>query len=173
MTLITISKRNKIIVSFFAVILVAVGYYLAVYESYGYGSKNDIYGGVMIMISIGIIEMMWLNMDRYANKNTFQVALLTIIGVIVIFGTMMLRNNYVETELNKNGVFTTGTVVGFESEGSGRTAENFAQIKYSYNSNQVLQRVQYFDNKYELNQTLKIFVSKRNPDIFRIIELGQ
>ena len=125
------------------------------------------------MISIAIIEMMWLNMDRYTNKNTFQVTLLTIIGVIVIFGTMMLRNNYVEMELSRNGVFTTGTVVGFETDGSGRTTENYAQIKYSYNSNQVLQRVQYFDDKYKLGQTLNIIVSKRNPDIFRIIELGQ
>jgi len=173
MTFITISKRNKILVSVIGVISILVGYYLAVYKSFSYGSKNDIIGSVIIIFCFAIIEMMWLNMDRYSNKNTFQVTLLTIVGVIVIIGMMFLRNNYLESELSRNGINTIGTVVGFEADRSGRTTRNYAQIKYEYSKNQILQRVEYFDNKYKLNQTLKIIVSKREPEMFKIIELEQ
>ena len=170
MTLITISRKHKILVTAFAILLTGLGYYLAVYKSFGYRSKNYIIGDVMILISLGIIEMMWLDMDRYANKNTFQVTVLTFIGIVTIMGTMMLKQNYLNSELNKNGFDTKATVVGFETDNSGRTTRNYAQIQYEYNSNQIIQREEYFDDKYKMNQNLKVRISKSDPYLYRIVQ---
>ena len=173
MTLITISKKNKVLVSIVALLLTGLGYYLAVYKSFGYKSDHDIIGSVMIIVSLGIIEMMWLDVSNYSNKQTVHVAILTFIGLITIIGTMMLKQNYVSSELSKNGIDATATVVGFEADKGGRTTRKYAQIQYKCNNNQILQRVEYFDDKYKLNQDLKVRVSKSNPNLFEIIQLDK
>ena len=61
MSLIKISKRNKIVVSVIATILIFVGYYLAIYKSFSYQSNNDTIGNVMMIISMGLFPMLWLN----------------------------------------------------------------------------------------------------------------
>ena len=64
MSLITISKNNKILVSVIATILIFIGYYLAVYKSFSYQSNNDTIGNVMMLISISLFPMLWLNINE-------------------------------------------------------------------------------------------------------------
>ena len=59
MSLITISKNNKILVSVIATILIFIGYYLAVYKSFNYQSNNDTIGNVMMLISISLFLNLW------------------------------------------------------------------------------------------------------------------
>lgn len=168
MTLIDISSNKKIIITIVGILLTFTGYYLSVYKSFEYASKNQTYGGVMMIISIAIIQMMWLDVTKFTNK--IQIAFLVIIGIVIIFGTMALRQSYLTKELNKNGIRTIATVVGFEIDNSGRKARSYAQLRYKCNGQQILQRVEYFDDIYKLNQKLNILASTENPQMFEIIK---
>lgn len=171
MSLITISKRNKIIVSIVATILIFVGYYLSVYNSFSYQSNNDITGNVMMIISISLFPMLWLNIGKNSKWEKFAtIAPMVIISIFLIIVMISKKNEYLEDELNKYGTNTIGKVTGFEIETHKSSKTDYATFKYEFENKQFIQRIENYDNEYELNQNLNIKISKINPEMFKIIE---
>ena len=171
MSLITISKRNKIIVSIIATILIFVGYYLSVYKSFSYQSKNDTIGNVMMIISIGLFPMLWLNIAENSKwKKYAYVAPMVIIGCILVFVMIAKKKEYLEEELNKYGQVAIGKVIGFQVEHTRRSKFDYATFKYEYENKQFIQKTENFDNEYKIGQILNLKISKRNPEMFKIVE---
>jgi hypothetical protein len=170
MTLINISKRNKIIVSVFATILIFTGYYLAIYKSFSYQSSNQTIGNVMMLISIGLFPMLWLNVAENSKwKKYVYVAPMVVIGIIIVILTIAQKKEYLEEELNKYGNKALGKVIGFEV-GKGRSKTNYATFKYMFENEHYIQRIENYDDEYKINQNLNLLISKRNPEMFKIIE---
>jgi hypothetical protein len=170
MSLITISKKNKILVSLIAIFLIFIGYYLAVYKSFGYQSNNDTIGNVMILISIGIIPMLWLNINKNSKwKKYIYILPMVIIGIIIIIVTLAKKKKYLEEEINKYGKNAIGKVIGFEV-GKGRSKRHYVTFKYEFENKQYIQRIENYDDEYEINQNLNLKISKRNPEMFKLIE---
>ena len=171
MTLIKISKRNKIIVSVIAIILIFTGYYLAVYNSFKYQSSNQTIGNVIMLISISLFPMLWLNVAENSKwKKYVYVAPMVVLGIIIIVFNMAKKNDYLEKELNQYGIATEGKVIGFEVEYSRRSKTDYATFKYEFESKKYRQRIENYDNEYKLNQNLQLKISKVNPEMFKIIE---
>ena len=171
MSLITISKRNKVIVSILATILIFVGYYLAIYKSFSYQSNNDTIGNVMMLISISLFPMLWLNIAENSKwKKYVYVVPMVIIGIILVIVMIAKKKEYLEGELSKYGNDIVGKVIGFEVENHRRSKTDYATFKYEFENKQFIQRIENYDNEYELNQNLKLKISKRNPEMFKIIE---
>ena len=172
MTLITISKRNKIIVSVIAIVLIIIGYYLSVYKSFGYQSNNDTTGNVLMLISIGLFPMLWLNIaDNSKWKKYVYVVPMVIVGCILVFVVMAKKREYLEEELSKYGQVAVGKVIGFEVEHTRRSTFDYATFKYEYQSKQFIQKTENFDNEYKIDQILNLKISKRKPEMFKIIEI--
>jgi hypothetical protein len=170
MSLITISKRNKVIVSIIAIILIFVGYYLAIYKSFSYQSNNHTIGNVMILISISIFPMLWLNITEKSKWRKYvYVAPMVIIGVILVFVMIAKKKEYLEVEISKYGNDAIGKVIGFEV-GKGRSKRHYVTFKYEFENKQFIQRFENYYNDYKLNQNLSLKISKRNPEMFKIIE---
>lgn len=171
MSLIKISKRNKIIVSVIATILFFVGYYLSVYKSFSYQSSNDSTGNAMMIISIGIFPMLWLNIAENSKwKKYVYVVPMVIISCILVFVMIAKKKEYLEDELNKYGQVAVGKVIGFEVEHTRRSKFEYATFKYEYENKQFIQKTENFDNEYKIDQILNLKISKRNPEMFKIIE---
>ena len=172
MSLITISKRNKIIVSIIAIFLIFVGYYLSIYKSFSYQSSNDTYGNVMMIISISLFPMLWLNIGKNSKWEKFAtIAPMVIISFVLIIGMGIKRDEYLENELNKNGTNSIGVITGFEIETHRRGRQtDYATFKYEFEHKQLIQRIENYDNEYKLNQNLKLKISKNNPEMFKILE---
>ncbi len=170
MSLITISKNNKILVSVIATILIFIGYYLAVYKSFSYQSNNDTIGNVMMLISISLFPMLWLNINENSKwKKYVYVLPMVIIGIIIIIVTIAKKKEYLEEEINKYGKNAVGKVIGFEV-GKGRSKRHYVTFKYEFENKQFIQRFENYYDEYELNQNLNLKISKRNPEMFKIIE---
>ena len=170
MSLIKISKRNKIAVSVIAIILIFVGYYLAIYKSFGYKSNNDTIGNVMMLISIGSFPMLWLNLLENSKGEKYQfVVPMVIVSMILIFVTMKKKEEYLEEEINNYGINANGNVIGFEI-GKGRSRTHYATFKYEFENKQYIQRIENYDDEYKINQNLNLKISKKNPEMFKIIE---
>jgi uncharacterized membrane protein len=173
MSLITISKSNKIIVSIIATVLIFVGYYLSVYKSFSYQSKNDTIGNVMMIISIGLFPMLWLNIAENSKwKKYAYVMPMVIIGCVLVFVMITKKKEYLEEELNKYGQVVVGKVIGFEVEHTRRSKFDYATFKYEYEyeNKQFIQKTENFDSEYRIDQILNLKISKRNPEMFKIIE---
>jgi hypothetical protein len=171
MALINISKRNKIIVSVIATILIFIGYYLAIYKSFKYQSSNETIGNVMMLISIGLFPMLWLNVAENSKwKKYVYVAPMVVVGIVLIVFNMTKKKEYLEEELDKYGMATEGKVIGFEVKHRRRSKTDYATFIYQFENQQYKQRIKNYDNEYKLNQNLKLKISKRNPEMFKIIE---
>ena len=172
MNFIKLSKRDKILVSVIATIIIFVGYYLAIYKSFSYQSKKFMIGNVMMLISLSLFPMLWLNIAEYSKKKIYVyiVAPLVFIGFISVFVTIAKKIEYLEEELNKHGINVVGKVIGFEVERHRRTKTEHATFKYEFENKQFIQRIENYDDEYKLNQNLNLKISKRNPEMFKIIE---
>lgn len=172
MALIKISKKNKIIVSVVATILIFTGYYLVVYKSFNYQSSNQTIGNVMMLISISLFPMLWLDVAENSKwKKYVYVAPMVVIGIILIVFNMIKKNEYLKEELDKYGIEIEGKVIGFEVEHRRRSKTDYATFKYQFENKQYKQRIENYDNEYNLNQNLNLKISKRNPEMFKIIEI--
>jgi branched-subunit amino acid transport protein AzlD len=170
MSLIKISKRNKIVVSVIATILIFVGYYLAIYKSFSYQSNNDTIGNVLMLISIGVFPMLWLNSsENFKWKKYVYVLPMVIVGIIIIIVTITKKKEYLDEEINKYGKNTVGKVIGFEV-GKGRSKTRYATFKYVFKKKQYVQRIENYDDEYKLNQILNVKISERNPEMFKIVK---
>ena len=170
MSLITISKKNKIIVSIIALILIFVGYYLAIYKSFSYQSNNDTIGNVIMLISIGLFPMLWLNINENSKwKKYIYIVPMIIIGIVIIIVTIAKKKEYLEEEINKYGKNAVGKVIGFEV-GKGRSKRHYVTFEYEFENKQYIQRIENYDNEYVISQNLNLKISKRNPEMFKIIE---
>ena len=170
MSLIKILKRNKIVVSVIATILIFTGYYLAIYKSFSYQSNNDTIGNVMMLISISLFPMLWLNIYENSKwKKYIYIVPMVIIGIIITIVTIVKKKEYLEEEINKYGKNAVGKVIGFEV-GKGRSKRHYATFKYEFENKQYIQRIDNYDDEYVINQILNLKISKRNPEIFKIIE---
>lgn len=171
MSLIKTSKKNKIIVSVLALLLIIFGYYLAIYKSFSYQSSNQTIGNVMILSCISLFPMLWLNISENSRwKKYIYVIPMVIIGSGIAIGIMIKRKNYLKEELNKYGINTAGIVTGFEVEHHRRSKTDYATFKYEFENRQFIQRIENYDDEYKLNQSLNIRISKRSPEMFEIIE---
>ena len=165
MTLVTISKKNKVIATIVAIILAATGYYLAIYKSFAYQSSNETYGTTMVVIAIAAIQMMWLNIKgETATKQKIHIFILVPMAIIIIIAVMMLKATNLNAELDQNGENTVAKVIGFETEG--RRNREYVVIQYRYNNTVIVQRFENYDKKYLVNQQINIKFSKNNPEIF-------
>ena len=170
MSLITISKRNKIIVSIIATVGIFFGYYLTVFKSFNYQSNNDTIGNVLTIISVGLFPMLWLNIAENSKwKKYAYVAPMVIFGCILVFVTIAKKKEYLEHELNKYGKNAVGKVIGFEV-GKGRSKTHYATLKYAFENKQYIQRIADYDDAYKINQILNLKISQRNPEMFAIKE---
>ena len=170
MSLIKISKRNKIIVSIIAAVCIFIGYYLSVFKSFNYQSNNDTIGNVLTIISVGLFPMLWLNIaDNSKWKKYAYVAPMVIFGCILVFVTIAKKKEYLENELNKYGKNAVGKVIGFEV-GKGRSKTHYATFKYEFEKKQYIQRIADYDDEYKINQILNLKISQRNPEMFAINE---
>ena len=170
MSLIKISKRNKIVVSVIATILIFVGYYIAIYKSFSYQSSNQTIGNAMMLISISLFPMLWLNVAENSKwKKYVYVAPMVVIGIIIVILTIAKKKEYLEEEINKYGKNTLGKVIGFEV-GKGRSNTHYATFKYVFENKQYIQRIENYDDEYTINQNLQLKISKVNPEMFKIIE---
>jgi heme/copper-type cytochrome/quinol oxidase subunit 4 len=171
MSLIKISKRNKIIVSVIATFLIFIGYYLAIYKSFSYQSNNDTIGNVMMIISIGLFPMLWLNIAENSKwKKYAYVAPMVIISIVLIIMMIAKKKEYLEKELKEYGKDVVGRVTGFEVEHHRRSKTDYATFKYEFENKQYIQRIENYDYEYKINQNLNLKISKRNPEMFKIIE---
>lgn len=171
MSLIKTSKRNKIIVSILALLLIFFGYYLAIYKSFNYQSSNQTIGGVMILTCISLFPMLWLNISKNPRWKKYVYTIpIVIIGSGIVIGIMIKRKNHLKEELNKYGINTVGIVTGYEVEHHRRNKTDYATFKYEFENKQFIQRIENYDDEYKLNQSLNIRISKRSPEMFEIIE---
>ena len=170
MSLITISKRNKIIVSIIATVGIFFGYYITVFKSFNYQSNNDTIGNVLTIISVGLFPMLWLNIAENSKWKKYAYVLpMVIFGCILVFVTIAKKKEYLEDELNKYGQNAAGKVIGFEI-GKGRSKTHYATFKYEFENKQYIQRITDYDDEYKINQILNLKISKRNPEMFAIKE---
>lgn len=170
MSLIKISKRNKVVVSLIATILIFVGYYLSIYKSFGYQSNNETIGNVMMIISIIVFPMLWLNNTENSKwKKYVYVVPMVIISIVLIILMIGKKKEYLEEELNKYGQDAIGKVIGFEVEHHRRSKTDYATFKYEFENKQFIQRIQNRDNEYKLNQKLDLKISKRDPEMFKVL----
>ncbi len=79
---------------------------------------------------------------------------MVVISIIIIIGISIKRENYLEGELNKNGINRIGKVTGFEIEHYRRSKTDYAIFKYEFENKQFIQRIENYDNEYKLNQNL-------------------
>jgi len=176
MNIASLSKAKRILLSVFALILLLPGYYLAVYQSFGYQSNNLEIGLTVIFISLLFISILWLNAKDYTNQKPNPAKLIFIIvgagmGVIsIVLIVDYAKENYLRHELYKNGIKTTAVVVDFEYETIKSSEIAYATIKYKLGSQEVIQRFKTFNSRYSIGQTLPVNISTSNPEMFEIIE---
>lgn len=175
MSLINISKKYKIVVSVFATVLIFIGYYLSVYKSFNYQSNNDSYGNVLMIISIGMFPMLWLNISRHPQWEKYATIIpMVVFSFIIILGLSAKRKEYLEIELYKYGTNSIGIVTGFEIETHRRGKQtDYATFKYELRSKQFIQRVENYEGQFKLHQNLNLKISKRNPEMFKILSTAK
>jgi cell division protein FtsL len=171
MGLTNITKRNKIIIAAVLVVLAVIGYYLAVYQSFAYQSNNNTIGNGIISFSIIAIQMLWLNISDDSKWRKFLSFSAVVVSLIVIFViTFNQQEQYLEEELQNYGVNSIGTVIGFEVETHRRSPDTqYATFNYRFENKVLIQRVENYDNEYSLNQKLNLKISKRHPEMFKIM----
>lgn len=169
MYLIDISKKKKQIFSIFSVIFIGVGYYLAVYQSFSYQSFNHNLGGIIILLGIFCLKIFWF---RWRKK--WSHIILTIIAIATIIFIYFQRENFIDQEVNQNGVIVKAQIIGFESNKNNllsRRYRKYATFRYSFRDKIYIQRVECFDeNECQLHQIFNIKISQKNPEIFKKIK---
>ncbi len=114
--------------------------------------------------------MLWLNITEKSKWRKYvYVAPMVIIGVILVFVMIAKKKEYLEVEISKYGNDAIGKVIGFEV-GKGRSKRHYVTFKYEFENKQFIQRFENYYNDYKLNQNLSLKISKRNPEMFKIIE---
>lgn len=165
MYLIRISKKNKIIFSIVLGILMAVGYYLAVYQSFRYQSENQTIGGVMLLSGICFLTMIWFRWRKF-----WSMFAMIFVSILLIFLILQHKKYYIADELKKNGVQVKAKVIGFEEKKSRRSTTPFATFEYEFQNKKYRQRIENYDDEYKQNQILNLKISSEKPEIFEILE---
>jgi multisubunit Na+/H+ antiporter MnhG subunit len=169
MSLIKTSKRNKLLVSLALLSIIAIGYYLSVYNAYSYKSSNDTTGSAIVIIGLMIYPMLWLDMEKTKTQKVLRTVLMVVISITAIVMLMILRGNYESSVINANPVITQAHIVGFETEKSlkGKKTE-YAVFSYTLENKEFRQRI--YDDNYTKGQTLKIRFSREYPEMYEVIE---
>jgi uncharacterized membrane protein len=169
---INISKNKRPIVTVVSTAIIFLGYYLAVYQSFGYQSNNGNFGRAIMILSMFSCAFLWVGVD-YSKKWQVIRFVLVIVAILisVIILTLLQRDKYLESELMENGETISATIIGFETEeGRKNLKTNYVTISYEYRAMRYRQRfIKHHDN-FEMGQNLEITISKRNPEMFKLSE---
>jgi hypothetical protein len=168
---------NKLIISILSVAGLVSGYFLSVYYSFGYKSGNYVIGLIIMFVSImSFPKFRSLYTREVKIKAPVLIITLSLIGLtIVMFLLLMVvtyytKQNYLRSELTKNGIKTTAVVTGFEYESLKTSEIEYATIQYEYENNIITQRIEIYKNIYKIDQTIPIRFSSEHPEMFEIIE---
>lgn len=73
-----------------------------------------------------------------------------------------------ENQLNKFGTNVTARVINFEVEYQRRRKRKYVVFKYYFENKKYTQRIEDYDKKFQLQQALKIRISRKNPEMFSL-----
>jgi hypothetical protein len=171
-----LSRKTKVIVSALGVIAFVIGFYVSVFNSFGYQSNNEAIGLTCMLLSLLVYPILWPDLLlKIQWKASVLMKTLVITGggmVLVISFVFMiyyLRENYLQSELNKHGIQTTAIVTGFEYESRRSGKVEYATIQYASGNKTITQRVTNYSGTYHINQKLSIYYSRNNPEMFEVI----
>lgn len=73
-----------------------------------------------------------------------------------------------ENQLNKFGTNVTARVINFEVEYQRRRKKKYVVFEYYFENKKYTQRIEDYDKKFQLQQALKIRISRKNPEMFSL-----
>lgn len=73
-----------------------------------------------------------------------------------------------ENQLNKFGTNVTARVINFEVEYQRRRKRKYVVFEYYFENKKYTQRIEDYDKKFQLQQALKIRISRKNPEMFSL-----
>jgi hypothetical protein len=120
-------------------------------------------------LSIGLFPMLWLNIsleDR--SRRNLYVFPMVVISMLILLLIYFKQQEVLEEEIKSYGLTTYGKVIGFEV-GFGRSRTKYATFTYTFENKQYIHRIKNYNKQYHLNQSLTLLISKRNPEIFKIM----
>lgn len=173
MALIDIPRKKKIIINVILVVFMGLGYYLAIYESFGYRSVNFTLGLLILYISFFCIPFFWFKIDHTTLKGkAFFMTPMVILAIVLIFTMMNKKDSFIENEVNSHGVNTIAKVTGFEKD-TGLRRKNtsyFATIQYVFEGKTIVQRIENDDHTHHMDEKISIRFSKNYPAMFLITD---
>jgi len=169
MSLIKTSPKNKILISIALLPIIAVGYYLSVYQAYIYKSSNGTTGAAMVVISLMIYPMLWLNMEKTRTQKNLLTGIMVLISLTAIIMLMVLRESYEDRIINSNPVISEAHITALETERSwkGRRTD-YAIFTYFFKKRKINQRI--YDSNYSIGQVLKIRFSSEYPEMVEVLK---
>lgn len=169
MAAIKISTKNKIEIEFILAILSIVGYYLVIYKSFGYRSNNEVVGILMINFSVFILSLFYFNFtEATKNGERLYIGFMVVLVITLTIIIQVNKRRYVENQLNKFGTNVTARVINFEVEHQRRRKRKYVVFEYYFENKKYTQRIEDYDKKFQLQQALKIRISRKNPEMFSL-----
>ncbi|MEI6865524.1 hypothetical protein [Flavicella sp.] len=165
------SRKNKIIILVICGLLILTGYYLSTYKYFLINDNVGPYSNALIVMSLITITFLFLDVNNYSTKRKLLYILsISIIAIGIIIVTTYTRNQYRSKELEKNGIFIFGTVIGFEGVKHKEGKTDYAIIKYEFQDKEIINKVLTYDYKHKVNQILRLNISTLEPRIFEVID---
>ena len=164
-------KYKEVSIGIVSIASIFLGYILYVYYSFSYKSWND--SIAMLLISVPIFAISFFIFKyRYASWIKKGVIFILVFIIIVIAIVILIngKNNYRDHELKNNGFTTTAKIINFQTVKHKRSDTYYATFTYFYRNKKYIQRVNNDDKIYQINQTVTIRISSKNPEMFKLIK---
>ncbi len=169
-----LSKNWKIIWLLIQLLVLAVGYYLFVYNSYGYKSWNDLIGGTISVVAIIFILMSFI--DSPNDHKWYEVKSLKfyipslLLALAIVYVLTFKRNEFYDQQAS---VSTLAEIIGKEqvqtfSRNKSNRIRTYATIRYFDNDQEIIQRISDYHGVYNVGQFVPIKYSENHPELFKI-----
>ncbi len=165
-----LNSKWKIIWILVQVVIITIGYYLFVYESFRYKSWNNILGGTMVVVGFLFIIMAFIDSPhgkKRLDRLKFYIPFI-LFGLGSIYLLTSQRTNFYKQQAL---VPTLAEIIGKEREKtllSRSRSRTYAIIRYSNNGQEIIQQIDDYGDRYVIGHYVPIKYSEKEPELFII-----
>jgi hypothetical protein len=140
-----------------------------------FGHKyNQEYIGIISLLLIGTFPFyIYLLSYNWKSKSKFQniIIILLALSLIIVFilSSLWLKSKYHETQLEKYAKVAYGKIIGFDMTTGKGGPKYYAIFEYEFNGKLYHQSISNNDTFWKLDNKLKLLVSEKDPEIFKVI----
>lgn len=125
---------------------------------------------VLLLLSVIGVQIGYLRIrERRWWHKWINTAVAIALCVSVFSGAYVLQSMYRSYQLSRFGTTAFAKVIGFESEYRRNGSANYATLQYDFENEIYNQKTENDDGFYQLDDSVKILFSKKDPELFEVV----